>query len=432
METTSRCYEVPAYRLDALCAKVARLARRSQKLGCPLVTLEVVGEAQRKILRAHGRPAWIVDIAVIEVTGPAPRIQGWTFAGVLEHLQGDDGALVNILRTLVDGVPERYRDCPPACDHCRTVRRRNDTYVVRSDAGEWKQIGRQCLVDFTGHDSAQELAAAAEWIEILDAVCADFTYDDEGGFGGGGRGAWPLRLFLAHTYEVMAVKGWVSRKKTEEEDRSATADLALMAVDPPLDLPYARPSDAAFARADAAIEWLADLDPSSDFEWNISAVGRVGTVTHHLAGIAAAIACAHERALGRMAERAAAAAESNYFGEVGKRARFTLRVMRRHTYDTEYGAKTAVIFRDEAGNVAVWRATGVLVLDVGHRYEVKATVKAHEIQGQRKGIVDTRPASEPLVKQTVLTRVTVEADLGNPDATALEEDRATQGAEVKS
>jgi len=52
METIARCYEVPAYRLDALRAKVARLARRAAKLGCSPVILEVVGAAHTQSVHA--------------------------------------------------------------------------------------------------------------------------------------------------------------------------------------------------------------------------------------------------------------------------------------------------------------------------------------------------------------------------------------------
>lgn len=406
-ETTTRCFEIPVRNLPRFERRAGQLSRRAVKLGCAPITWERVATAERRI-KERDRAPYIVEIAVVEVIGPAPRIPGWTFAGTLQHCVADDGTAVNILRTIVEGVPERYRDAGPICDHCKTVRRRNDTYLVRSDAGEWKQIGKNCVADFCGHPSAQSIAAACEWIADIEGEFGREESEGGGGFGGG-PSIFELDRFLAHCLDAMAEWGWVSRKAADVSvGRLSTSDAALNAICPPKARRYEPPSAAALEKAQAAIEWAREWEEPSDFAHNCRTIARLGHVEWRTAGLAAAICIAHERAMGRIAERAAMG-ESLHFGEVGRRAVFTLTVIRRHTYETDYGAKTIVVYRDDAGNVAVWFASGVPEIEIGHRYTVKATVKEHGLD-ERDGRA---------VKQTVLSRVAVQEDHGNPRAIPL-------------
>lgn len=411
METTTREFEVPTANLPKLEKKVAKLARRSARLGCGPITMERVAEAQRKV-RREGRPPRIVDIAVITVSGPAPKIPGWTFGGTLEHLQLEDGTRMNLLRTIIDGVPEEFRTAKPWCAHCDVDRRWRDTFLVKHDeTGEWKQVGRNCIADFLGHPAAAEMAEAAEWLREIDD-CARDEDGDEGEEGYGSRipDAWELKVFLAHCYEAMAVEGWRGRKQAEIDGGLTTGGSAVLALNPPKGQRYVAPNEQALARAAEAIEWAADLEPSdNDFLWNVRAIAKVNVVSWRTSGMAAAIACAYEREQGRIAERATQKAVSKHFGTVGKREKFTLTVVRTTGYESTYGIKTAVSLRDDEGNVALWRATGVPDLRAGHRYTVKATVKEH---GEYKEVA-----------QTVLNRLTVEEDHSNPNALPTEESR---------
>lgn len=379
MDTTTREFQIPVTNMAELEKKVARLVRRSEKLGCGPIVLTKIADAQRKLKRAR-----IMDIAVVEVSGPAPKIPGWTFGGTLEHVALEGGERMNLLRTIVEGVPEEYRTAKPWCFHCNVDRRWRDTFLVRHDeSGEWKQVGRACIADFLGHKDAASLAEAAQWLRELDG----FEFDEDGdegaeSFGGRVRECWELRVFLAHCYDAIAIEGW----KSSKEDKS-TAGYALSALNLPRDRTYEPPTHPAMLRGLEAIEWAADLSSDcNDFLWNIRAIALMGTVTFRTAGLAAAIACAYERELGRQVERKTAKAESKHFGTVGKRECFDLTVVRKFSYSTGYGDKTIVTMRDDDGNVCLWRASGVPDLDVGSRYTVKVTVKAH---GEYKEVAQT-------------------------------------------
>ena len=75
-------------------------------------------------------------------------VPGWEFIGTIAHL--DNGNAIRQANTEVT-VPEEFFSVPCRCDHCQTIRRRNDTYLVMETAtGAFKQVGKQCLKEYTG------------------------------------------------------------------------------------------------------------------------------------------------------------------------------------------------------------------------------------------------------------------------------------------
>ena len=79
---------------------------------------------------------------------------------------------------------------------------------------------------------------------------------------------------------------------------------------------------------------------------------------------------------------------SEWFGEVGQRGDYVLRLVHTQSYDGRFGVSYLHIFVDERGRKAKWFATGKC-LDKG-TYEIKATVKKHEVYQDRKETLLTR------------------------------------------
>lgn len=78
----------------------------------------------------------------VEVDGTV-KANGWRFVATLEHSE----KYGNIIRSAVNedelAVPEFYRTCKCTCDHCKTNRRRNETFVIYNEEDDdWKQVGR--------------------------------------------------------------------------------------------------------------------------------------------------------------------------------------------------------------------------------------------------------------------------------------------------
>lgn len=439
-------YRIPAANLEHFSERMSVLARRAEKLGVGSITWEQVGVEQILAIEYRVRPeqedAFVDQVSELNVEriheltvtlgghviatsavhyvvvgGDRPKLNGWELLAVLEHA-GEAGTILRTVPGIETAIPSRFRELgEPACEHCNVRRMRRDTFVVGHEDGRFAQVGRQCLRDFTGHQSPEAIARFAQY--LFDA--AGIGSDSERQSGSGqGTGA-PLREFCIETASVIRQSGWMSRTKAREFERTATADKVCPAFSSDAKdrklyrEEFGSPTDRDVVDAEAAIAWASQLrdsgDELNDYLWNVSVVVLSGqAVDYRRAGIAASIVAVHlrnaEREIIKRSERAAAV-ESKHFGTVGVREVFTLTLQFSKYIASDFGGSTLHRLVDANGNVAVWFASGDSPWEVTVRDEfghmqgsfiadgeirtVKATVKRH----------DTRDG----VAQTILTRV---------------------------
>lgn len=421
-------FEIETRDMKAFEVEFAKLARKAAKLGVAAPTYSVV--QADKVYPAHrvfdtglnltrhdvnsqvaGRlvPARVVN--VICVSGQAPKLAGWTFLACLQHEEAG-----NIVRTVPGATVQArldLRTAPPSCEHCKVNRRRNDTYVVAHEDGRQVQVGRQCLRDFTGHDSPE---AIARWAELLHAFVESMgDRDEDGGFGGGyAPEVSTLDAFLPFVVASIQQDGWLSRTAARAAfSQQATADLAWTSCFPPKSMKekdILRPTAEDTARSARALEVARAYfeehaaDSLSDYEHNLRIVVEGLSVTSRTAGIAASLLNFAERLIGKEIERRrfeSRKATSQHVGTVGKREVFTLTCEKVIDIAGNYGTTHLHMFGDAAGNVVKWFSSSQR-LEVGGTYELKGTVKS---QDEYKG-----------TKQTVLTRCKVESKKAAPAA----------------
>jgi hypothetical protein len=385
-------FKIPEGNVARLEADFARLAKRATRLGvvAPVLTLD---RANLIVTRAFadredgGTREVIRRYVPATIVGETPRLPGgWTLAAVLTRVE--DG---NVIASLVGEVPVEYRTAPPVCDHCKLARARKDTFLVRSDAGEIRQIGRNCLSDFLGGVSPEDVLVAAEL--LASALGAARAGEDED-YGGGSsyERVFALDEFLAYVCMLVRTDGWCGRKEARERgERGATADQVMRHMRPARGArDVLTPTAADRARAEAAIEWASEIEVTSDFEHNLCLLARAGYVEPRHFGVAAYMPVAHDRMLQDAARAAlpAPTGPSAHFGVVGVRAVYTLTVLALRGIEGEYGLTTLVSFRDAAGNIAKWFCSGEAPdgFDVGTSHTVKATVKKH---GEFRGAAET-------------------------------------------
>src|ERR1035437_1883436 len=136
-------FRIPEDNLEGLLAALDKVRRKAEKLHSGAITW-VVYTTQPEVVKSkdsHGIErvrTWFP----VEVVGPQPKIHGWTFVATLEHLE--NGNLVRGVEGLVtEGELTQFRQMTSACDHCKQKRNRIDTFVLRSDQGEYMQLGRR-------------------------------------------------------------------------------------------------------------------------------------------------------------------------------------------------------------------------------------------------------------------------------------------------
>lgn len=422
-------FRIPEPNMPGLHEKLQKLNRRAAKLGVAPIRYEVLRTEEIAVVRImFGDDTGVLrerpngpgpDENVVgynkyfhvRVEGEPVRLAGWTFVATLQHVQsGENGDVINITRILPnETLPEKYRNVPPHCDHCRVNRFRRDTYVVRHDDGTHKQVGSDCLADFLGHGNPQNLAARAQWFADVRDTFSEF----EGGSGNGiGSMRLDLETFLATTSAVIRKLGWRSRKEAKESfpPKAATAEIVVdEMIPPPNHRRLVTPDDADKDLAAKVIAWGEELHTRqeiNDYLYNLRVVLGLKAIDLRMTGIAASAIAAYRREKEIETEKRERTGkyQSRHFGTVKKRAEYVLRVEGiRDLPGGDFGPVTLIRFRDDEGNLAVWftgsppreYVNGVVheMFEIDTRYRVKATVKRHDKHHD--------------VEQTVLTRVTV-------------------------
>ena len=398
-------YEIPEINLERLEAEIEKLAKKAEKLDLAPPTLEVVGEFVREEAKSFDPYSLDYNEKIlrkyfnVEINGEAPRLKGWRLIAVLDHVSSGTRG-VNVLRRLplfddepeVD-LPKSFRTDDDRCDHCETKRFRNDTFALQNtDTGAWKVVGRKCLRDFLGHRNPERIA---DWLSYFGALLRDAVSPEW--LEGGSREVSYLDTpnYLANVAAVIEANGWLSKTKAREQDRAgeSTANGATLNMYPPEGEKagwLAEVTDDHKATADEVLDYLravlAPRDNLNDYEWNLVAATTEDYTLWKNAGLIASAVWIYKLKDVTEREENGDRPVSEFQGEVSERQDWTLTVINRLDYDTQFGTTRLTLMEDEAGNKFVWSATNVS-LDVGQTYTLAGTVKAHEMY---KGIRQTR------------------------------------------
>jgi hypothetical protein len=428
-------YRIPEAKLDQVKAEIGKLNKRAAKLGVALIEL-AVGEHQDvpyfrysgKLVEvtqsnkdaAVGRELEYIRFYRVVLTGVTPKLAGWRFVATLEHLQGDDGGSLNLLRTLpwFEGqLPEQYRTASPEnCDHCqKLIRTRKETFILQHEDGTWKQVGRQCIKDFLGGADPHAIVKA---LELLQGAMDIFSgaEDELGGLSwGSGDSRVNLESFLAYVTACIRVDGWTSRGKARESDGAltATADDAMGLMNPPSPKPEKwqrwaderRPTDEDRETVTKALEYVREHFQHeningralNDYEFNLHVISKQTLLTWKMSGIAASLISYYLREVERRVLREAElrrVADSKHIGNPGDKVMLNVQVAKVMVVGemNRFGPSHMHKMITDTGDLVIWFASeSAERLKPGQVCTIGATVKNH---GEYKG-----------TKQTVVTRV---------------------------
>jgi len=391
---------IPEVNYAKLASKIAKLNKKAAKLGTPEITMTVLAE-RFEIWHKTDATGHSIEVPVkvfdVEVVGEAPVLNGWKLAAKLEHTPNG-----NVMYSLLEtDLPAKFRTVDPWCEHCKTNRERNYTYVVTSEAGEFVQVGSTCLKDFTGHANPEALAKWAQYILDLYDEAREVEYDPFSY--SGGSDYMNLENFLYHVAAAVRLCGWTSRGAVYrgEEQGPATADIALSSF-------YASkhsPAKLEVIGADRllvtkVVEWVredvANREDRNDYFWNLATSFSGEYITTKQSGIVASAIIAYKKEIERKAEEANTK-PFEWVGTIKKRQEFdNLTLVFSTSFDSMYGPVYLYKFQDQDGNVLVWKTGSFFDWYDGETVvSGKATVKAHD---EYRG-----------TKQTVVTRAKFEA-----------------------
>lgn len=406
-ENGGRVYEIPECNLDALRKKLTRVRNKCARYGCEFQYTET-GTEFREVQTDDGKKT-LVKYVHVETSGHAV-IGGWQFIASVEKTPNG-----NILNRVEDvEIPSRYYDGELYCEHCRTHRARKDAYIIRDlTTGDFRQVGKNCLYDYTHGLNAEFIAAYESAFHDLDEAQV---------YSGGGLDTYlNTREFLMFCAETITHFGYVKSDHSGECTRDRAMKFygmehgwyrgrydgelakAIRREMEKVGFDATRPANA--EKVAAALDWLAAQDHSGNYMHNLNVVCGLDFTETKNAGILCSLFPTYDRELEREAERAERARKaelekvSEYQGEIGKRIEFTpveARVVTswENTYSPYGGMVYIWKIKDGDGNVYTWKTSNEFRED---RYgetilpaTIKGTVKEHKVFRD--------------VKQTELTR----------------------------
>lgn len=398
-------YPVPAHRLGLFEERFAALQRRARRLGCPEPTYTVgdLYTITRRVEDLDGEAFLeFVEVYPVTVAGAAPRFEGWSFLAVVDY----EAAAPIFRKTPAAGdrdLPDRFRTMGPVCEHCLAHRGRKETFIVEHQDGRTVQVGRQCIRDFLGGNTPENIAALAAYESDVHAACGG----EDGGFMGEPPFVPEIGAYLSWVVRSINLWGWISRSAARDNDecgggQPSTATTARGSFERYVKAckegradRAQKPTEQEKARAAEVLAWARALGEGSDrklsdYEHNLKAACGLGLVSHKHMGLVASAVAAFDREAARRK-----AIVSEHVGTVGERLRdvrvFVDKV--RGLEDNAYGT-CIVLLRDGAGRQFKWFTTNVP--DTGKEYAMTATVKGH---GERNGVL-----------QTIVTRAELQAD----------------------
>jgi hypothetical protein len=392
-------YEIPDFRFVEFKNKLDKLNRKAKKLGSEPVSFTVVGHTTR----AHRHPDFDKEIPIkytqITVTGKGPQLGGWTFVARVEPLADGKTSLIHTVPGVSIKVDDRFRTLGPSvCEHCNVRKARKDTFVVCEDVtGIQKQVGRQCLADFTGINTPAKAALATSWCNLFD----ESTDTSERGFRDYFGSHVPTEKALALTSAYISMFGWVPRSASSETNRPTSSWVGLhfwsgnrtsyeKEIMSTASLLATAPDH--MERAAKVVEWVKnELNPRSDYEQNLKTLVSQELATEKHFGLICSAVAAWQKAMNLKAEYAKRNEEkkaSRFVGEVGgKIADVPVKVDFVRSMDSHYGPVTLIKFCDENGNLFSWFASGDKKITAGDKFVLKGSIKSHK---EYNGIQETQ------------------------------------------
>lgn len=392
-------YKIFEGNLERLEKKLTRIANKCKKYGCDF-RYEQVGEVFEDVKDDKGE-THTARFVLIEAEGTA-KVNDWQFVATVEHTEKGN---------IIEGyagieVPERYYTGKPICEHCNSNRYRKNTYIIRNiETGEFKQVGKSCLKDFTHGLSAEMVAQYISGFQEL-------IEGEEPS-----EGCWFPRYinrdkFLAYAAETIHCFGYVKRNY----DVPGTAERAIDFYDAAHGKlrPIQYQNDVlevmkkANFNADNQVEyvkdalsWLEQQPESNNYFHNLKVACSLEYIGVGHYGLLTSLFPAYNRELEYQAEKARKERmqqkelDSVHVGKINERITVKVKSVKCVTsWETAYGITRIYKILDEIGNVFTWK-TGTILEEETPGFSLVGTVKAHN---EYRGI-----------KQTELTRCRVAA-----------------------
>lgn len=390
-------YAIWECHMDALRKKVKTIQKKCEKYGCDF-TFEEVGEEIRDVKDSElidpntGNPVvHHLKFILVHAEGTAV-INGWEFIASVEHTEKG-----NIFRKAMTDVeiPERYRCSDPFCEHCNSHRMRKGTFIVRNvESGEFKQVGHNCLNDYTHGMSASfasfnaslksvfeeaqnQPISGVSWFakrfDTREVLCYSAETIRHFGYSKSENGYDSTKERMCRFFDCN--HGELFPKKLNDEVREQMESVG-----------FNHESDEANKMVDDALAWLNEQEEKNDYIHNLKVACSLDYTTYNKFGLLVSLFPTHTREMGLYEKRAKETEQgksSEYVGNVGDKVDIDVGSIKCVTsWESSYdGYHTSVTYIwkiiDKDGNVFTWKTSKWMDEENPPR-SIKGTVKEHK------------------------------------------------------
>lgn len=391
--------------------KVKKIQKKCAKFGCDFIFEEVgeeikVVEDKTEFDPETGKhPTYNLKFIIVHAEGTAV-INGWQFVASVEHTE--KGNIFSKALTDVE-IPERYRCSDPYCEHCNSHRMRKGTFIVMNiESGEFKQVGHNCLMDYTHGMSA----SCASYFASLKEIFSEEEERCPSGYGYREKYYDPREILL-YTAETIRHFGFSKAENRGNSTRSAMTEFfdvehgnTLYWKQEYIDsvrekmksVGFNHDSDEANKMVDDALEWIGKQEAINDYMHNLKVVCSLDYATYDKFGLLVSLFPTFNRDLEIQAQRKLEAEQgkmSEHVGNIGDKVNVDVESVKCITSWTNswdgYHEQTTYLWKivGKDGNIFVWKTNKCMNEDKPPK-SIKGTVKEHKVFRE--------------VKQTELTR----------------------------
>lgn len=431
--------DVKASVFPILQQKIEKLNRRATKLGVPPITLTVTSEKQRPVKDYDGLNSNVTELYYeVKIAGQAPKLNGYKFMATIQHTENG-----NVIRTVPgeegnEKIKDFYDAHPDYCDHCKKRRNRIDTFIVKDEKGNLRQIGRNCLADFFRTTNPNQILW---YFSMLDHFRKAVSDADEETSRRGIRGK--ISIDVASILRIGAAMvrtfGYVPSKDkaTGDYNTHSTAQDVRTALFPPridkytsdhtkavIELGKATSANSVDdAQVEQIMAWWKTIPErekqNNEFMHNVEVLVSSANVSMQDIGYVVALFPMYYRTTAKAKEAGGVGQSNLHMGQVGQKLAPTkVKVAYTQLISGQYGTTQMVRMQDAAGNAYTWFNNSSNRMEDGAEYTIVGTVKKHDEYKGRN--------------QTVLTRVKVQEPGQEQAPSATPAPKASGEAAVKA
>lgn len=374
--------------------KLNRVAKKCIKYGNGF-TFNIKGEEIREGKNPETGRNEYYKFILVEVDGTA-KIDNWECIAILEN--HESGNIIRRINTEKD-IPERFKHTENICEHCNSKRQRNNLYVIHNVlTDEWKQVGGNCLVLYTGGLSMDFVTAYLDGITELE--------DIDGFFGRGGKSYYSVKEILTYAVEIIEKTGYFNSQSNLptrnlvqwlvcRSVRDAVEEINRELKEARLDIRFSSKDflkEDTDAKVEKIIEYYKRLeDDGSEFIHNIKVMLEEGYIQMRNIGYLCYLPKGYAKYLQKEEmERAkrAEAEKSHFFGNVGERYKDKVihSVNLITTWETQWGVTHVYKIVLEDGTILTWKTSNGLYLEDKQEFDkITFTIKEHkEYKGEKQ------------------------------------------------